>query len=56
MDGKPHNHSFFRDGDEKRTVKITVDGSQGKDRLVGNVSAGINDLLGHSLLIRSISG
>jgi urate oxidase len=45
VDGKPHNHSFLRDGDEKRVVNVQVDGSRGKDRLVGNVSAGINDLL-----------
>jgi len=49
VDGKPHDHSFLRGGDEKRIVKVLVDGSQGKDKLVGNVSAGINDLLGHSL-------
>jgi len=45
VDGKPHGHSFLRDGDEKRIVKVLVDGRQGKDKLVGNVSAGINDLL-----------
>ena len=48
VDGEKHDHSFLRDGDEKRIAKIEVDGSQGKDKLVGNVSAGINDLLGHS--------
>jgi len=48
--GGKHDHSFLRDGDEKRTVKIEVDGSQGKDKLAGNVSAGINDLLGQSPL------
>ena len=47
MDGRPHGHSFLRDGDEKRIVRVLVDGRQGKDKLVGNVSAGINDLLGH---------
>lgn len=46
VDGKPHGHSFLRDGDEKRVAKVEVDGSRGKDQLVGNVSAGINDLLG----------
>lgn len=55
VDGKPHNHSFLRDGDEKRIVKVIVDDSQGKDKLVGNVSAGINDLLGHSSSF-SVSG
>ena len=49
VDGEPHPHSFLRDGEERRIVKVLVDGSQGKDRLVGNVSAGINDLLGHYL-------
>ena len=45
VDDKPHSHSFLRDGDEKRVVNVQVDGGRGKDRLVGNVSAGINDLL-----------
>ncbi|KAH9481928.1 Uricase [Psilocybe cubensis] len=40
-----HPHSFFRDGDDKRIVKVEVDGSAGKDKLVGKVTAGINDLL-----------
>lgn len=48
VDGKPHDHSFLRDGEEKRVVDVQVDDSLGKDRLVGNVSAGINDLLGQS--------
>ena len=48
VDGKSHDHSFLRDGDEKRIVKVQVDGSRGKDQLVGSVSAGINDLLGQS--------
>ena len=47
VDGKGHGHSFLRDGDEKRIVEVQVDGSQGKDKIVGKVSAGINDLLGH---------
>lgn len=50
IDGKLHDHSFLRDGDDKRIVKVEVDGSRGKNRLVGNVSAGINDLLGQSPL------
>jgi len=54
VDGKAHDHSFLRDGDEKRIVNIRVDGSQGKDKLVGNVSAGINDLLGHSFFSPSL--
>lgn len=46
VDGKPHDHSFVRSGDEKRVVRVQVDGSRRTDQLVGNVSAGINDLLG----------
>ena len=46
VDGQAHNHSFLRGGDEKRLVHVKVDGSLGKDRLAGSVSAGINDLLG----------
>lgn len=49
VDGEPHGHSFLRDGEERKIVKVIVDGSRGKDKLVGNVSAGINDLLGHYL-------
>jgi len=45
VDGKAHDHSFLRDGDEKRIVNIQVDGSHGEGKLVGNVSAGISDLL-----------
>ncbi|KAF9048989.1 hypothetical protein BJ165DRAFT_1343782 [Panaeolus papilionaceus] len=40
-----HAHSFYRDGDDKRVVKVEVDATQGKDKLVGRVSAGISDLL-----------
>jgi len=49
VDGEPHGHSFLRGGEERKIVKVLVDGSQGKDKLVGNVSAGINGLLGHYL-------
>ncbi|KJA25137.1 hypothetical protein HYPSUDRAFT_38099 [Hypholoma sublateritium FD-334 SS-4] len=40
-----HPHAFFRDGDDKRIVKVEVDGTAGKDKLVGKVVAGISDLL-----------
>ncbi|KAF7373852.1 Uricase [Mycena sanguinolenta] len=56
-----HPHSFIRDGDEKRIVKVEVhrlailgatitylrqvDASKGKDKLVANVTAGLSDLL-----------
>ncbi len=41
-----HSHSFYRDGDDKRVVKVEVDATQGKDKLTAKVSAGISDLLG----------
>ncbi|KAF8211858.1 hypothetical protein K438DRAFT_1662457 [Mycena galopus ATCC 62051] len=40
-----HPHSFLRDGDEKRIVKVEVDASKGKDKLVASVTAGLSDLL-----------
>ncbi|KAJ6554309.1 hypothetical protein B0H19DRAFT_1153127 [Mycena capillaripes] len=40
-----HPHSFIRDGDEKRIVKVEVDASKGKDKIIANVTAGISDLL-----------
>ncbi|ESK86273.1 uricase (urate oxidase) [Moniliophthora roreri MCA 2997] len=45
VNGKPHDHSFLRDGDEKRVVKVEVDASAGKDKIVGKVTSGISDLL-----------
>lgn len=45
VDSKPHDHAFLRDGEEKRVVDVQVE--RRKDQLVGTVSAGINDLLGH---------
>ncbi|KAI0071957.1 uricase [Panus rudis PR-1116 ss-1] len=45
VDGTPHPHSFVRDGDDKRIVEVEIDGTQGKDKLVGKVTSGITDLL-----------
>ncbi|KAF5371000.1 hypothetical protein D9615_010027 [Tricholomella constricta] len=42
---KGHTHSFYRDGDDKRIVKVEVDASKGKDHLIGHVTSGISDLL-----------
>ncbi|GLB44388.1 putative catalyzes the oxidation of uric acid to 5- hydroxyisourate, which is further processed to form (S)-allantoin [Lyophyllum shimeji] len=42
---KGHTHAFYRDGEDKRVVKVEVDASAGKDRLVGHVISGISDLL-----------
>ncbi|KAF9064990.1 uricase [Rhodocollybia butyracea] len=44
-DGKPHPHSFLRDGDEKKVVKVEVDATAGKDGIQARVSAGLSDLL-----------
>lgn len=40
-----HAHSFFRDGDDKRFVKVEVDATKGKDKLTATVTSGITDLL-----------
>jgi len=45
VDGKPHKHSFVRDGEEKGIVKVEVDASEGKDKVTGTVVAGLKDLL-----------
>jgi len=45
VDGKPHSHSFWRDGDEKRITTVEIDGTAGKDKLVAKVSSGVADLL-----------
>lgn len=41
---KPHTHSFYRDGDDKRVVNVVLEKGDGKN-LTGTVSAGISDLL-----------
>nr|CRX79137.1 hypothetical protein ls5930a1_00168 [Leucosporidium scottii]CRX79214.1 hypothetical protein ls5931a1_00042 [Leucosporidium scottii] len=43
--GKPHKHSFVRNGDEKRLTSVSVDGTAGKDKMTATVSSGIKDLL-----------
>lgn len=47
LPGKPegHQHSFVRDGEEKETVEVWVDGTAGKDKLSATIKAGIKDLL-----------
>ncbi|KAJ3899078.1 uricase [Lentinula edodes] len=45
-DRKPHPHSFFRDGDEKRTVKVKIDGTAGKDKIQARARAEVNYLMG----------
>ncbi|KAH9939728.1 uricase [Epithele typhae] len=42
---KPHPHSFFRDGDEKRFAQVEIDATAGKDKLVARVTSGLRDLL-----------
>ncbi|KAI0312236.1 uricase [Amylostereum chailletii] len=41
--GKPHPHGFWRDGDEKRIVKVEVD--QTKEGVLAKAEGGIRDLL-----------
>ncbi|KAK4697657.1 urate oxidase, partial [Phenoliferia sp. Uapishka_3] len=43
--GKPHEHSFVRNGEEKRTVSVTVDDKLGKDNLQGTITSGVKELL-----------
>ncbi|CAG8583638.1 14931_t:CDS:2, partial [Acaulospora colombiana] len=45
VQGREHEHSFVRDGEEKRVTSVEVDGTLGKDKLVGKVTSGIQDLL-----------
>lgn len=40
-----HFHSFLRDGNDKRVVKVEIDGSAGKDKLIAKVGSRISDLL-----------
>ncbi|KAK2467230.1 hypothetical protein APHAL10511_000779 [Amanita phalloides] len=40
-----HPHAFYRDGADRRVVKVEVDATNGKDRMTASVSAGIADLL-----------
>ncbi|EIN05494.1 uricase [Punctularia strigosozonata HHB-11173 SS5] len=42
---KAHTHSFYRDGEEKRTVSVEVDATAGKDKLVAKVTSGLKGLL-----------
>lgn len=42
---KAHQHSFWRDGDEKRVTSVEIDGTKGKDAMTATVTSGINDLL-----------
>ncbi|KAK4048421.1 hypothetical protein OIV83_004767 [Microbotryomycetes sp. JL201] len=43
--GQPHKYSFVRDGDEKRLASVTLDGTNGKDKITGSVTSGLQDLL-----------
>lgn len=43
--GKPHKHSFVRNGDDKRLTSVTIDGTAGKDKMTATLSSGIKDLL-----------
>ncbi|KAN0092580.1 hypothetical protein V8E55_003364 [Tylopilus felleus] len=41
---KPHTHAFYRDGDDKRVVQVSLEKTDGKT-LAGKVTAGIADML-----------
>ncbi|GAA6001665.1 uncharacterized protein JCM10292_004984 [Rhodotorula paludigena] len=45
VDGKPHKHSFVRNGDDKRTVSVTIDATKGKNAITATCTAGLKDLL-----------
>jgi len=45
VDDNGHPHSFLRDGNDKRVVKVELDKSAGKDKLIAKVNSGISDLL-----------
>jgi len=45
VQGVEHKHSFVRDGEEKRTTSVEVDGTQGKDKLTAKITSGMQDLL-----------
>jgi len=44
-EAEDHPHAFWRDGEEKRFVKVLVNATAGKDKLTADVSAGVSDLL-----------
>lgn len=45
VDGEPHKWAFVRDGEEKQTVSLCVDGREGKDKLKADLKVGMKDLL-----------
>jgi len=45
VSGQKHGHAFWRNGEEKRKVDVEVDATAGKDKMVGKVTSGVNELL-----------
>ncbi|GAA5864885.1 hypothetical protein JCM1840_004938 [Sporobolomyces johnsonii] len=43
--GKPHKHSFVRNGDDKRFTSVVVDATKGKNQITATCQSGIKDLL-----------
>lgn len=43
--GQDHKHSFYRDGDDKRTTRVEIDASAGADKMVAKITSGLADLL-----------
>jgi urate oxidase len=46
VDGKPHNWSFVRDGEEKGLVECAVDATGGVENAKASLRIGLKDLLG----------
>ncbi|KZO89893.1 putative urate oxidase [Calocera viscosa TUFC12733] len=44
-DGKPHKHSFTRDGEEKRLTSVEIDATKGKGAVTAKVTSGLSGLL-----------
>ncbi|BGP19900.1 hypothetical protein JCM10213_008626 [Rhodosporidiobolus nylandii] len=45
VQGKPHKHSFVRNGEDKRTVSVVVDATKGKNQISATCTSGLKDLL-----------
>ncbi|GAA5985226.1 hypothetical protein JCM11641_003638 [Rhodosporidiobolus odoratus] len=45
VNGKPHKHSFVRNGEDKRTVSVVVDATKGQNQVTATCTAGLKDLL-----------
>lgn len=53
FEGKGHDHSFLRDGDEKVVVTVDVDASSSRESPKVDLVTGLKGLLGGSRRLRS---